>query len=228
MHPVTRTVERLHRAGVRVGPVAAAGAVSDEAWSLLLAAGLRRDHRVLEVGAGCLRIGHRVIGFLQPGHYCAIEPETEWVEQGRRAFDVDAAKAPRFDANREFDFGVFGTRFDAVLARSIWSHASRGMIRTMLDGFLRHSTSRACLMASYYPAEWRHVRRWPYYGRRWRYPGATRAGAAAHRSQWIAAEAGRRGLVAHHLRLDGMGQRWVVVARPGAPALDRLAPLAQS
>jgi len=56
------------------------------------------------------------------------------------------------DYNADFDTSVFGVLFDAFLCRSIWTHASKCQIETMLDNFLRDGTSRAFFLTSYLPA----------------------------------------------------------------------------
>src|SRR5450432_2192284 len=59
-----------------------------------------------------------------------------------------ALKRPRFDSNDRFDFSVFETKFDAVVARSIWSHASKEQIRVMLDYFCSYSNPDAFFLTS--------------------------------------------------------------------------------
>jgi hypothetical protein len=75
---------------------------------------------------------------------------------------VQRAEA-RFSSNDDFDFCVFGERFDFVVARSIWTHASRAQISKMLESFAQASSPAGVFMASYYPAgAWFEVgRRWP-------------------------------------------------------------------
>ena len=51
-------------------------------------------------------------------------------------------KRTRFDGNSKFDTSVFSEKFDFFLAYSIWTHASKPQIQTMLEGFLRDSTAK--------------------------------------------------------------------------------------
>lgn len=216
-HPVTRTMARLHAQGVRVGPVAHSGAIVDQTIGLLRTLGLRRDDTLLDVGCGALRIGHRLIDYLEPGHYHGIEPEAKWVELGLKEWGVDAKKMPQFDHNMEFDFEVFGQEFDAVLLRSIWSHASRDQIRRCMDQFNATRSEEGFMMASFFPAWLTDVRRWPYLGRKWRYKGQTRKGAALHRVAFLKREAAKRGLRCEVLAVEAVIQKWVVVAPAESP-----------
>jgi hypothetical protein len=107
-----------------------------------------------------LRGGYWVIHFLDPGCCFGIEPAAAMLQQGIDHVmepEVLKERQPRFDTTDRFDLSVFGVKFDIVLARSIWSHASKGQIVTMLDGFLANSSPDAFFLTSYYPAGfWKH------------------------------------------------------------------------
>ena len=87
---------------------------------------------------------------LEAGLRHLVEPEV--VERAR----------PRFSVNDDFDFSVFNERFDFVYARSIWTHASKPQIRSMLSSFASTTSPGAAFLASYYPASqlFRLSRRW--------------------------------------------------------------------
>jgi hypothetical protein len=127
--------------------------------------------------------------------------------------EVLIAKRPRIDHNAVFDSSVFGVTFDAFLARSIWTHASKAMIATMLDNFVRDSSSRAFFLTSYLPA------RWPWED----YKGTAHIGRShvskipglvKHNRRWIKSECQARGLSVRELS-DGilMDQKWLKICR---------------
>ena len=79
--------------------------------------------------------------FLEPGGYHGIEPQQDMLRVGLEQIveaDVVEHAQARFDDNQDFDFSVFDTEFDFVVARSIWSHASKEQISAMLASFARH------------------------------------------------------------------------------------------
>ena len=118
----------------------------------LLRQGLNPESQFLEIGCGCLRAGYWFIHLLNPGGYHGIEPNRELLQAGKEIlFDPGflEQKRPSFDHNTEFDLDVFGTRFDFFLARSIWTHASKGQIQSMLDGFLANSNDGAVFLTTY-------------------------------------------------------------------------------
>ena len=95
-----------------------------------------------------------MIHFLDPGCYCGIEPNRRMLEAGLATLLEPEAlelKKPRFNHNVDFDFSVFGEKFDYFFAHSIWTHAPKPQIEMMLDGFRQWSKSNAIFLTSYKP-----------------------------------------------------------------------------
>lgn len=104
-------------------------------FNLLTLLGLRESHRLLDLGCGSLRGGRLFIPYLQPGHYFGIEPNAWLIQEGiahEIGAELIALKQPRFAHNNDFDLDVFETRFDFILAQSIFSHAGPTQIRRAL------------------------------------------------------------------------------------------------
>src|SRR5213080_1560409 len=187
-----------------------------EQSSYLLLAGLNPDSKVVDVGCGVLRAGYWLIHFLDSGCYFGIEPHTGRLEMGVNIIlepEVLKAKRPQFDTNSHFDTSVFGEKFDFFLAYSIWTHASKSQIQTMLDSFLRASTEEGIFLTSYLPTSWRNP---DYKGDRWN--GTSHEsdvdGCIYHRLRWIEIECDRRGLVVQGLDRDRTyGQSWLEIKR---------------
>ncbi len=185
----------------------------------LLRLGLRPQSKLLDIGCGCLRAGYWLIHFLDAACYHGIEPHRGRLELGLSCLlepEVIEAKQPRFDSNAEFDVGVFSERFDFFLARSIWTHAAKPHIRTMLDGFVRHAAPGAIFLTSYLPPG---AAEGPDYG------GDTWVGTShecdvpgviRHDLGWIRAECAARQLVIDERPADDFaGQYWLVVRSAG-------------
>jgi len=129
--------------------------VGRQCLDVLLREGLSPSSRVLDVGAGALRVGYWLLRFLQEGRYFAIEPNREMLGVGLEQIvepEVLARARPRFDYNDRFDFAVFGEPFDFVLARSIWTHASKAQIAAMLSSFAATASAQGVMLATYHPA----------------------------------------------------------------------------
>ena len=134
------------------GPVDDFERMGLEVFSVLLREGLRPSSRVLDVGCGALRLGYWLMRFLDPGRYYGIEPNHVMLDaalDGLIGQDLVETAHARFDVNDRFDFSVFGEKFDFVVARSIWTHASKSQIETMLDSFAAAAAPRGVFLASY-------------------------------------------------------------------------------
>jgi cyclopropane fatty-acyl-phospholipid synthase-like methyltransferase len=185
---------------------------------ILLKEGLYPDSKVLDIGCGCLRGGYWLIHFLDPGCYFGIEPERGMLEAGMQSIlepGLMDLKRPRFDDNPDFDFSVFGQRFDFLMARSIWTHASKSQIGTMLDGFIRHSKPGGVFLTSYKRASW--LRRDVSQEARWvgKSHESDLPGIVSHSFRWIQRECHKRGLFAEEINEETFrlgNQRWLKIS----------------
>jgi hypothetical protein len=187
-----------------------------ELLTYLLNAGLNPDSKLVDIGCGVLRGGYWMIHFLDPDRYFGIEPHSGRLEMGMKTIlepEVLEGKRPRFDLNPDFDTSVFGEKFDFFFAYSIWTHASKRQIHTMLDAFLRDATEDGVFLTSYLPAGWRRP---DYQGDEWN--GTSHEsdvpGCIYHSLRWIQAECEKRGLVVEELGRDKThGQSWLEIKR---------------
>ncbi len=217
MLTLQQKAEQLARHMFVGGPVKDFERVGRLQLMLLLDEGLYPHSTVLDLGCGCLRGGYWLIHFLDPDRYCGIEPNVAMLEAGVTHLLEPAVlqtKRPRFDHNVDFDAAVFGERFDFVVARSIWTHASKGQIEQMLDAFVRTGAEQAVFLTSYLPAQWGLLP--DYRGSRWvgRSHTSQRPGLVFHRRAWVWAQCQRRGLGVRELRgWRANGQRWLKITK---------------
>jgi SAM-dependent methyltransferase len=183
----------------------------------LLREGIYPQSKVLDLGCGCLRGGYWLIHFLDPGCYFGIEPAAAMLQAGIDHLiepEVLKEKQPRFDTNDRFDLGVFGVKFDIVLARSIWSHAHKGQIVTMLDEFRANSSPDAFFLTSYYPAGlWKNR---DYKGDSWkgRSHQSDRPAQVHHSFGWVKEQVEARGMFVRQLSdLVFNRQHWLKICR---------------
>ena len=187
----------------------------------LVREGLSPYSRLLDIGCGCLRAGYWIIRLLDPGCYYGIEPNRTMLQAGIEQVigpELQAAKRPFFDTNDRYDFSVFGVTFDAFLARSIWTHAPKSHIQTMLDGFVEHSSLDAFFLTSYYPAPWFTLASGAkdYRGSEWigRSHTSDKPGVIQHRRSWIEAECHARRLFLWDVdEAPFNGQYWLKISR---------------
>ncbi len=199
------------------GPVDQFEIVGRQQFCLLINEGLNPDSLILDVGCGALRGGYWLIHFLRPKHYHGIEPNRTMLETALdNLFEpiIIKEKLPQFDYNFEFDFSVFGKKFNFFLARSIWTHASKLQIKNMLDGFNENSVDGAVFLTSYLSASWPFYR--DYNGSEWvgLSHDSNSRGLVRHRFSWIQAQCETRHLSVQELNYGIFNkQRWLQIRK---------------
>jgi hypothetical protein len=185
-------------------------------FCLALMEGMARDALVLEIGCGCLRTGYWFVQYLNEERYFGIEPNAKMLDAGRELLlgRLEAEKSPQFSNNEDFDFGVFGRTFDFVVAYSIWSHASKRQIETMLDQFKRTANSGARFITSWIPLRDGMA---DYQGQSWvgRSHRSDQPGMVAHSRSWLMdAVVSRRLSVRFFEGFNTLRQHWLVISTP--------------
>ena len=207
--------EELQRRGIFLGgPIRKFETVGRNQLSILLRHGLNLDSKVLDVGCGALRAGYWLIHFLKPGCYFGIEPNADMLDAGKEVVvthSVIEAKQPSFHNNGDFDFGVFATNFDFVLARSVWTHASQIQIEKMLDEFVRTTSDNGTFLTSFKPTRWYERQ---YAGTEWvgKSDTSDEGGIVRYRFSWIRKVCAQRGLAAERLENE-YGQTWIKITK---------------
>jgi hypothetical protein len=215
--------EQIHKQGIFTG-----GPLEyfDQAGRLqlytLVREGMSPYSKVLDIGCGCLRGGYWLVRLLDADCYCGIEPNEVMLQAGIDHCltpELLTLKRPRFDNNSRFDFSVFGMQFDVVVARSIWTHASKKQIEVMLDNFVSGTSPHAFLLTSYLPAVWYRPWHGDYTGGGWvgKSHECKTAGLVNHRREWIDGECRTRGLKLQQLNdAPFNGQYWLKVTKLAA------------
>jgi len=135
------------------GPLHLFEKVGRDAFDTALASGLLPHHKLLDFGAGMLRLGYWFVRFLDTGNYYAIEPRATALDAGKRHLfgpDILRDKTPKFYVSNECDMTTFGVPFDFVVARSILTHAKPGMLHRILDEFSKCAAPGGIMLASYW------------------------------------------------------------------------------
>lgn len=156
--------------------------------------------------------------FLAENCYFGIEPNKAALEAGKAYLlgdDVLATKKPHFDGNEDFDFSVFGVKFDFVVARSVWTHASKDQVEKSLDGFVEHTNPKALFLTSVLLAGDKSGKS-DYKGKDWvgKSHLSDTSGTVGHDYKWIQAQCQSRGLHVKKIVLVEHGkQNWLLVSK---------------
>ncbi len=212
--PLQKRAQSLVKTGIFLGgPPRIFHSVGCNQFVTLLERGLLPHHTVLDVGCGCLRAGYWLIHFLDRGKYFGIEPNTTMLDLGINQIvqkDVIEAKQPHFSNNADFDFQVFGTKFDYVVARSIWTYAAPQQITTMLDQFAKCAKPTSIFLTSYIMAE---LPAEQYTGTTWagKSHESDEAAIVRYTPDWIVEVCRERGLEAREVPTKIRPQIWVQI-----------------
>jgi SAM-dependent methyltransferase len=122
-------------------------------FALMVALGLREDHRLLDIGCGSLCGGRLFIPYLLPGCYYGIEPEAWLVEDGIQ-FEVGEElrrlKRPTFRYVEDFSLTGFNVAFDFMLAQSVLTHVSQTQLDRCLSEVKLALKPEGLLAASFF------------------------------------------------------------------------------
>ncbi len=96
-HMSLQTVETVAAGNHQRAFSAKSIALTNEIYGLLLEHGLERDHTCVDYGCGSLRIGEKLIDFLEPGRYIGMDVVDTFFNAGLNRIDsaLVAAKQPR-------------------------------------------------------------------------------------------------------------------------------------
>lgn len=150
-----------------VGPPYLYDCIASMQFVLLALLGLREHHRVLDIGCGSLRAGRLLIMYLRSEKYYGIDP-IEWaVRDGIQinlGDDLLARKKPSFSFDDNFTLTSFRTKFDFLLAQSVFSHASISQISRCLEQSRQVMHNKSVFAATFVEGDTDHG------GSEWVYP----------------------------------------------------------
>lgn len=92
--------------------------------AILMAAGLRPEHQLLDIGAGSLRLGCKAVPYLAPGHYWATDKSRALMLRGRDAELPDPARLPpdHLIEDEAFAFPGVPPTITHALAFAVFTH----------------------------------------------------------------------------------------------------------
>lgn len=92
--------------------------------ALLRDEGLMPHHRLLDIGAGSLRLGCKAVPYLDPGHYWATDASLALMQRGHQTELADAARLPQSHLIEDADFAFPGipADIDFAVAWGVFTH----------------------------------------------------------------------------------------------------------
>lgn len=102
--------------------------------ALLQAHGLQPHHRLLDIGAGSLRLGCRAVPYLDPGNYWATDASGALMLRGYQTELADPARLPPAQLVPDADFAFPGIPqgIDMAIAFAVFTHLPADALRPAL------------------------------------------------------------------------------------------------
>lgn len=190
-----------------VGPPRDYDLVCAMAFGLLAACGLRQHHKLLDIGCGSLRLGRLLIPYLNPGNYVGLEPN-KWLVDDGLSYEVGASLAelrrPQFIYDTSLATLPADTRFDYVVAQSIFSHTAPDLLGQWVREVAACLSSSGILLATVIPGDS------DFSGEGWIYPECVE-----YRMETVAGVAAGQGLEFQVLDWFHPRQTWCAFYRSG-------------
>ena len=100
----------------------------------LLAAGLRPDHHLVDIGAGSLRLGHKAVAYLHQGHYWATDASRALMLAGHAQELEDPARLDKrhLIEDASFDFPRLPDTITHAIAFAVFPHLPMAYLRRAL------------------------------------------------------------------------------------------------
>lgn len=108
--------------------------------ALLQAAGMTPAHRLLDIGAGSMRLGCKAVDFLEPGHYWATDASRALMLRGRAVELAEPARLPEAHLIEDSDFTLPGIPgdIDYAIAFGVFTHLPVESLRLALTRIAPH------------------------------------------------------------------------------------------
>jgi hypothetical protein len=113
----------------------------------LLAAGMTPEDHLLDIGCGALRLGHKAVPFLQPGHYWGTDASLALMRHGRLTElpDPEALPLDHLVEDATFAFPGVPETITLAIAFGVFTHLPHADLATALTNLRRFPNLRALL-----------------------------------------------------------------------------------
>lgn len=113
----------------------------------LLSAGMTPQDHLLDIGCGSLRLGHKAVPFLHPGHYWGTDASLALMRHGRLTELPDPARLPEdhLVEDATFAFPSIPDTITLAIAFGVFTHLPHEALQTALQNLRRFPNLRATL-----------------------------------------------------------------------------------
>jgi len=117
-------------------------------------ANIKPEMKILDLGCGCFRCGIKIIEYLHPTNYYAIDLSEDLIKAGfaeLRKYGIENKVTQKnVHITEDFDAEVFKVKFDLVLAQSLWTHLPFNHIQRSLAAVEKVLTSEGMFYTTFF------------------------------------------------------------------------------
>ncbi len=120
----------------------------------LIKSGLKPNHKLLDIGCGCLRGGVHYVKYLQEGNYYGLDINNSLIEAGKielKKADL-IKKKPNLIVDDKFSFDKFGSKFDFMVSVSVFTHLPMNIIIRCLNKARESLTPNGVYYSTFFQA----------------------------------------------------------------------------
>jgi hypothetical protein len=114
----------------------------------LVSQGMTPDDHLLDIGCGALRLGHKAVPFLKPGHYWGTDASLTLMRHGRLHELPDPTRLPEDHLVEDATFAFPGVpdTITLAIAFGVFTHLPHADLTTALTNLRRFPHLRAALL----------------------------------------------------------------------------------
>jgi len=154
-----------------VGPKPLFDKIGEHQFETLLQAGVRKTHKVLDYGCGCLRLGKHLVPYLRKGSYTGLDVDQQLLDDGVQELTetVNKKKAPTFVLGDPENFDSvellqLSGPYNWAVYHSIFNHASVAQVQALLAAASSYLKEGGQIIATFLGGDE------DYTGEDWNYP----------------------------------------------------------
>jgi cyclopropane fatty-acyl-phospholipid synthase-like methyltransferase len=121
-------------------------------FDFLINSGLKPDHKLLDIGCGCLRGGIHFVKYLNETNYYGLDFNQSLIEAGKKELSEACliSKKPNLIVDDKFSIDKLNARFDFMISVSVFTHLPMNIIMRCLNNAKKYLAHTGVYYSSFF------------------------------------------------------------------------------